>query len=130
NQQFASIEYRVPLKVGGVFNTGANYYRTRDTGTSLLGDIRNDAWSARVGYARGGHKFEVAYTRIDGDQPFDYVWNSFDIELDAASQGSDFNSPNERAWSARYDLDAVIFGIPGLGSPARYIRGSDIDGCA
>ena len=128
NQQFASIEYRVPLKAGGVFNTGANYYRTRDTGTSLLGDIRNDAWSARVGYAMGGHKFEVAYTRIDGDQPFDYVWNSFDIELDAASQGSDFNSPNERAWSARYDLDAAVFGVPGLSFTARYIRGTDIDG--
>ncbi|MBH3430165.1 OprD family porin [Pseudomonas alkylphenolica] len=128
NQQFASIEYRVPLAVGGTFNTGINYYRTRDTGAALLGAIRNDAWSTRAGYALGGHKVELAFTQIDGDQPFDYVWNSFDIELDAASQGSDFNSPNEKAWSARYDLDAVVFGVPGLTFTARYIRGTDIDG--
>lgn len=128
HQQFASIEYRQPLQVGGVLNTGVNYYRTRDAGNALLGDIRNDAWSTRVGYALAGHKFEVAYTRIDGDQPFDYVWNSFDIELDAASQASDFNSPNERSWSARYDLDAAVFGVPGLSFTARYIRGTDIDG--
>lgn len=127
-QQFASIDYRRPLNIGGVFNTGINYYRTRETGAAVLGTLRNDAWSSRVGYAAGGHKVELAYTQIDGDQPFDYVWNSFDIELDAASQGSDFNSPNERAWSARYDLDAAVLGVPGLSFTARYIRGSDIDG--
>lgn len=128
NQQFASIEYRVPLNVGGVFNTGVNYYRTRDTGSALLGSIRNDSWSARAGYSKNGHKFELAYTQIDGDQPFDYVWNSFDLELDAAAQGSDFNSPNEKSWSARYDLDAAVFGVPGLTFTARYIRGTGIDG--
>ncbi|WP_321848112.1 OprD family porin [Pseudomonas paraveronii] len=128
NQQFASIEYRVPLKMGGIFNTGINYYRTRETGAALLGNIRNDSWSTRAGYSAGGQKFELAYTQIDGDQPFDYVWNSFDIELDAASQGSDFNSPNEKAWSARYDLDAAVFGVSGLTFTARYIKGTDIDG--
>lgn len=128
NQQFASLEYRMPLTMGGVVNTGVNYYRTRNTGAALLGDIRNDAWSAHAGYALGGHKFELAYTKIDGDQPFDYVWNTFDIELDAASQGSDFNSPNEKAWSARYDLDATVLGVPGLTFTARYIRGTGIDG--
>lgn len=128
NQQFASIEYRVPLQVGGTFNTGVNYYRTRDTGSALLGAIRNDSWSTRAGYARNGHKFELAYTQIGGNQPFDYVWNSFDIELDAAAQGSDFNSPNEKSWSARYDLDASVLGVPGLTFTARYIRGTGIDG--
>lgn len=128
NQQFASIDYRLPLTVGGVINTGVNYYRTRNTGAALLGDIRNDAWSARMGYTLGGHKVELAYTQIDGDQPFDYVWNSFDIELDSAAQGSDFNSPNEKIWSARYDLDAAVLGVPGLSFTARYLRGTDIDG--
>lgn len=82
----------------------------------------------RSGYSNGYQKFELAFMHVDGDQPFDYVWNSFDIELDAASQGGDFNSPNERTLSVRYDLDADVLGVPGLTFTARYIRGTEFNG--
>ena len=39
---------------------------------------------------------------------------------------SDFNSPNEKAWSARYDLDAAVLGVPGLTFSAAYAHGDDI----
>lgn len=128
NQSFFSAALAQPLGNGLTFKTGLNYYRTRDTGSALLGEIDNDSWSARVGLGVGAHAFTLAYTRIDGDTPFDYVWNTYDIELDSASQVSDFNNPNERSWQARYDFDFVGVGIPGLSLTARYVRGSDIDG--
>ncbi|MCY1449101.1 Porin D [compost metagenome] len=81
-----------------------------------------------AGLAAGAHGFKLSYTRIDGDTPFDYVWNTYDLQLDAASQVSDFNNPNERAWEARYDYDFATLGVPGLSLTARYVRGTDIDG--
>lgn len=127
-QSFLRIDFSQPLGEALAFNTGFNLYRTRDTGKALLGRLDNDAWSTHVGLTHGGHGLTLAYTRIDGDTPFDYVWNTYDIELDSASQISDFNNPNERAWLLRYDLDFAPYGIPGLSLTARYVRGSDIDG--
>lgn len=127
-QSFASADWIWPLAEGLNFNAGFNYYRTRDTGKALLGEIDNDSWSTHVGLGAGAQKFTLAYTRIDGDTPFDYVWNTYNLQLDSASQVSDFNNPNERIWTARYDLDFAAFGIPGLTLTARYVRGSDIDG--
>lgn len=127
-QSFFSVALTQPLGDGLTFKSGLNYYRTRDAGKALLGEIDNDSWSARVGLGVGAHAFTLSYTRIDGDTPFDYVWNTYDLQLDSASQVSDFNSPNERAWQARYDYDFAALGIPGLGLTARYVRGSEIDG--
>ncbi len=128
NQSYFGLALSQPLGDGLTFKTGLNYYRTRDTGSALLGEIDNDSWSARVGLGVGAHAFTLAYTRIDGDTPFDYVWNTYDIQLDSASQVSDFNNPNERSWQARYDYDFAGVGIPGLTLTARYVRGSEIDG--
>ncbi|MCY1268730.1 Porin D [compost metagenome] len=127
-QSFFRVDFRQPLGDDLTFNTGLNYYRTRDTGKALVGAIDNDSWSTHVGLGYGAHAFALAYTRIDGDTPFDYVWNTYSIELDSASQVSDFNNPNERSWQARYDYDFAALGVPGLSLTARYVRGTDIDG--
>ncbi len=128
NQQFFNVDYVQPLGEQLTLKTGVDYYRTRDSGQALAGKIDNDAWSVHAGINAGGHGFKLSYTRIDGDTPFDYVWNTYDIQLDAASQVSDFNNPNERAWEARYDYNFAVLGLPGLSLTARYVRGSDIDG--
>lgn len=128
NQQFFNVDYVQPLGDSLTLKTGLDYYRTRDSGQALAGKIDNDSWSVHAGINAGGHGFKLSYTRIDGDTPFDYVWNTYDIQLDAASQVSDFNNPNERAWEARYDYNFAVLGLPGLSLTARYVRGSDIDG--
>ncbi|OHC13129.1 MAG: porin [Pseudomonadales bacterium GWC1_66_9] len=128
NQAFLGVDWNQPLREGLKLRAGAKYYRTRDTGKSLMGDINNDSWSANVGLDVGAHSFTVARTHIDGDTPFDYVWNTWDFYLDSFSQSSDFNSPNERVWMARYDYDFASLGIPGLSFTTRYMRGTDIDG--
>ncbi|SEJ50950.1 outer membrane porin, OprD family, partial [Azotobacter beijerinckii] len=128
NQLFLGFDWKQPLREGLTVKAGAKYYRTRDTGQSLMGDINNDSWSAYVGLNTGAHGFTVAHTEIHGDTPFDYVWNTWDFYLDTASQSSDFNSPHERVWMGRYDYDFVGLGIPGLTFTTRYMRGTNIDG--
>jgi len=75
----------------------------------------------------GAHSFMLAYQRIDGDQPFDYLGDGDSIYLANSLYYSDFNSPNERSWQLRYDFNFVGVGLPGLTFMTRYIRGSDID---
>lgn len=128
DQQFFRVDYVQPLGERLAFNGGLHGYRTREAGSALLGGLDNDTWALRAGLTWGGHGVELSYTRVDGDTPFDYVWNTYDIELPSASQVSDFNNPNERIWQARYDYNFADLGVPGLTLTARYVRGTDIDG--
>jgi hypothetical protein len=128
DQSFARVDFRQTLSDTLAWDTGLNYYRTRDSGSALLGAIDNDAWSTHLGLDVGFHRFLVAYEQVRGDSPFDYVWNTYDLELDNASQWSDFNNPNERSWQASYTYNFAGLGIPGLSITGRYLRGDNIDG--
>jgi len=128
NQTAFYADWQQPLSKGLGVNAGFKYFRTRDTGQSLLGDISNDSWSAHLGLTAGAHAVTLTHTRIDDDSPFDYLWNTWDFFLNTGSQISDFNNPNERTWMLRYDYDLAALGIPGLMLITRYVRGTDIDG--
>ncbi len=114
NQSFARVDFKQRLTPTITWDTGLNYYRTRDSGDALLGKIDNDSWSTHLGLNVGFNRFLLAYEQVRGDSPFDYVWNTYDLELDNASQWSDFNNPNERSWQASYTYDFAGLGLPGL----------------
>jgi len=128
NQTALYADWKQPLTDGISLNANLRYYRTRNTGKSLLGQFENDSWSAQLGLTAGAHAVTIAHTRIDKDSPFDYVWHTWDFFLNTNSQVSDFNNPNERIWMLRYDYDFSGLGIPGLSLITRYVRGTDIDG--
>lgn len=128
NQTAFYADYSYPIEPGLSVNTGFKFYKTRNTGKSLLGHIDNKSWSAHVGAVVNAHAFSLTHTRIDDDSPFDYVWNTWDFFLNTGSQISDFNNPNEHVWMLRYDYDFAALGIPGLTLITRYLRGTDIDG--
>ena len=71
--------------------------------------------------------FTLAYQKINGDTPFDFVGGD-SIYLANSIKYADFNGAHERSWQARYDLDLTTFGIPGLKFMTRYVTGSQIDG--
>lgn len=116
------------------FALDVNLYHTRDEGRANAGDIRTTAYSSQVSYAFGRHRLAIAYQRIIGDTPFDYIGfgnngsgafgNS--IYLSNPIMASDFNGPNEKSWQLRYDLDMAASGFPGLSFMARYVFGYDI----
>lgn len=114
------------LKQPGVF-LDANLYHTRDTGEALAGAIDNTAFSLSGKYTVDAHAFTLAYQKINGDTPFDFVGGD-SIYLANSIKYADFNGAHEQSWQARYDLDFSTFGIPGLKFMTRYVRGSQIDG--
>ena len=104
-----------------------NYYKAVDEGKKLLGEFDNNIWSARIGVKVGAHSLAVSHQRNNGDDDFDYLRQSDSIFLNNSIQYSDFNSPKERSWMLRYDLDMQPFGIPGLSFMARYGKGTGAD---
>ncbi|WBH51663.1 Porin D [Pseudomonas aeruginosa] len=109
------------------FSLDGNLYRTRDQGRSRAGAIDTLAYSLQLKYRVGAQGFSLAYQRVHGDTPFDFVGGD-SIYLANSIKYADFNGPGERSWQARYDLDLAPFGLPGLSFMARYVSGRAIDG--
>lgn len=105
----------------------ANLYHTRDTGQALAGAIDNTALSLSGKYTVDAQAFTLAWQKINGDTPFDFVGGD-SIYLANSIKYADFNGAGERSWQVRYDLDLATFGLPGLKFMTRYVRGSGIDG--
>jgi len=104
-----------------------NYYKAVDEGRKKLGEFDNAIWSARLGVKVGAHSLALSHQRNNGDDDFDYLRQSDSIFLNNSIQYSDFNSPKERSWMVRYDLDMQAFGIPGLSFMTRYGQGTGAD---
>ncbi|WP_271408841.1 OprD family porin [Pseudomonas sp. Q1-7] len=132
-QYYGNLNWNIPFADTQAVNLDFNVYRTTDKGDSNAGEIDTTAWSAAAAYSVGAHKFTLAYQKVSGDEPFDYIsmdgQNSGDsIYLANSVQYSDFNGPNEKSMQARYDLNMAEYGVPGLSFMVRYITGDDIDG--
>ncbi|KRP74406.1 porin [Pseudomonas paralactis] len=104
-----------------------NVYKAVDEGSKQLGEFDNTIWSARLEVKVGAHSVAVSHQRNNGDDDFDYLRQSDSIFLNNSIQYSDFNSPKERSWMVRYDLDMQAFGIPGLSFMTRYGKGTGAD---
>ncbi|WP_330114335.1 OprD family porin [Pseudomonas sp. JS3066] len=132
-QYYGNLNWNIPFTDSQALNLDFNAYRTTDKGDASAGEIDTTAWSAAAAYSIGAHKFTLAYQKVSGDEPFDYISmdgkNSGDsIYLANSVQYSDFNGPNEKSMQARYDLNMAEYGVPGLSFMVRYITGDDIDG--
>ncbi|BBP78765.1 outer membrane porin, OprD family [Pseudomonas gingeri NCPPB 3146 = LMG 5327] len=136
NQYYANVNYTLPLAAQQSLNFDFNIYRTTDTGSALAGDIDNTAFSFATAYSfLNAHTITVAFQKVRGDTPFDYVGvgdrnnrGGDSIFLANSIQYSDFNGPGEKSWQVRYDLKMAEYGIPGLSFMARNIHGTGIDG--
>lgn len=101
-----------------------NLYRTRDQGAARAGDIDTLAYSVLASNRRDGQTFTLAYQRIDGDTPFDFVGGYLANSVKYAY----FNGPQERSWQACYDLDFTALGVSAVKLTVRYVRGHGIEG--
>lgn len=127
NQYYAGTSVTWPLSDELALIGGFNFYNAKDEGRQRLGQFDNDIWSARLGVRYGAHTVALTHQRNNGDDDFDYLRQSDSIFLDNSIQYSDFNSPKERSWMLRYDLNMAAYGVPGLSFMTRYGRGSDAD---
>lgn len=127
NQYYVGSAASYPLNDDVSLFGDFNYYKAVDEGKKLLGEFDNNIWSARLGVKVGAHSLAVSHQRNNGDDDFDYLRQSDSIFLNNSIQYSDFNSPKERSWMVRYDLDMQAFGIPGLSFMTRYGKGTGTD---
>jgi len=127
NQHYAGTSLTYPLTDSITLFGGLNYYKAVNEGQQLLGTFSNDIYSGKIGVQFGAHSVALSHQRNNGDDDFDYLRQSDSIFLDNSIQYSDFNSPKERSWMLRYDLDMASYGIPGLTFMTRYALGTDAD---
>ncbi|EQM72045.1 OprD family porin [Pseudomonas tohonis] len=127
NQYYFGTTLNYPLSDNMALIGGFNYYKAVDEGKRLLGEFDNDIWSGKIGVQFGAHTLALSHQRNNGDDDFDYLRQSDSIFLDNSIQYSDFNSPKERSWMVRYDLNMKDYGIPGLSFMTRYAKGTDAD---
>jgi imipenem/basic amino acid-specific outer membrane pore len=136
-QYYSNVNYTLALPAEQSLNFDFNIYRTTDKGRADAGNIDNTAWSLATAYTfLPGNTVTVAYQKVRGDTPFDYVGfgdngagaTGDSVFLANSIQYSDFNGPGEQSWQARYDLKMDNYGVPGLSFMARYVNGKDIDG--
>lgn len=126
HRYYGNANYNIPFSDRNALNFDFNIYRTLDEGKALVGAIENTTWSLASKYSFGAHALSVAFQKVDGNDGFDYIgFNA--IYLANSLQYSDFNSPREESWQARYDLNMAEYGMPGLSLMARYVRGDNID---
>ena len=123
NQYYYDFDYTWALSEGITLNPGLHYYHTQDTGKALLGDIDNNTFSLHLALGIDGHKVTAVYQRVNGNTPFDYIYQGDSVYLDNSQQYSDFNGPNERSWKLQYEYDFAGLGIAGLTASASYSRG-------
>ena len=127
DQYYFGTSLTQPLTDNLALIAGFNYYNVQDEGKQLLGELNNNIWSAKLGVSYGAHTLTLTHQRNNGDDDFDYLRQSDAIYLDNSIQYTDFNSPKERSWMVRYDLDMTPFGVPGLSFMTRYGKGTDAD---
>ncbi|MBB4820559.1 hypothetical protein HNP29_003954 [Pseudomonas alcaligenes] len=127
DQYYVGTSLSYPLNDQVSLIGGFNLYKAVDEGSQQLGEFNNTIWSGKVGVRFGAHTLALTHQRNNGDDDFDYLRQSDSIYLDNSIQYSDFNSPKERSWMVRYDLDMAAFGVPGLSFMTRYGKGTDAD---
>lgn len=126
-QYYGNLHFNQQLSADSSLLLDSNIYRTLDDGNAEAGSINNTAYSLSAKYRLGSQAFTVAWQKIDGDTPFDFVGGD-SIYLANSIKYADFNGAHEQSWQARYDLNFDTLGVPGLKFMARYVTGDKIDG--
>ncbi|EPJ8785329.1 OprD family porin [Pseudomonas aeruginosa] len=127
-QVYFGARHRQPLGGERALRVDLDAYRTRDSGQSRFGRIDTLAGSLALGYEQGPQRITLAYQRVRGGQPFDYMAfgdgrSSASMVLANSVGYSDFNGPGERSWQVRHDLDLGALGLPGFSLHALHARG-------
>lgn len=98
-QYYADVDYTYEIDDNWSLNPGAHYYKTVDSGDSLLGRIDNNTYSLHFAVGYRQHTVTAVLQKVNGNTPFDYINQGDSIFLDNSQQYSDFNGPNEKSRS-------------------------------
>ena len=94
-QAYLNLNYQL-----GDWRFDGNLYDTRDTGAASAGAIDTLAWSLAGRYRFAAQALTLAYQKVQGDTPFDFVGGD-SIYLANSIKYADFNGPGERSWQLK-----------------------------
>jgi hypothetical protein len=113
NQYYYDFDYTHTLSEGVTLNPGLHFYHTQDTGKALLGDIDNNTFSLHLALGIDGHKVTAVYQRVNGNTPFDYIYQGDSVYLDNSQQYSTSTAPTSVPGSCNTSMT-----LPASASPA------------
>lgn len=140
NQYYLNSNLILPLSTDKALTFDFNLYRSLDSGAGKAGRINLTTASLSSALSAGAHTFTIGFQINDGDQPQDYAAiggtspgvaagkYSQGIYLANAAEISDFNAPNEKTVSLRYDLNGSAYGMDGWSMSVKQVFGRGIDG--
>lgn len=123
---YVNTNYLLPLTSAQSMEFDFNAYDTKSIDEARSGDLDNVIWSMQATYRLGAHSFSTAYQQVSGKG--DYVYGpdgNANYWFANSIQYSDFDYEDEKSWQARYDLNMVAYGVPGLSFMTRYVKGFD-----
>ncbi|RMQ43232.1 OprD family outer membrane porin [Pseudomonas cichorii] len=124
-QQYLNVVHSQPL---GNWVLGANlgFFKGKDDGSSLAGDMDNKTWSAMLSARHGSSTFYLGLQKVSGDSAWMRVNGTSGGTLANDSYNSSFENAKERSWQLRHDYDFAALGVPGLTLMNRYISGENV----
>ncbi|MDF5814405.1 OprD family outer membrane porin, partial [Pseudomonas aeruginosa] len=96
--------------------------RSRTRGRQVMGELDNDIWSVRGGFAYGPHQVLLSYQRNNGDDDFDYLRHDR-LHLPGQLDPVQRLQLRSRNVADVYDLDMAAFGVPGPSFMTCQVRG-------
>lgn len=126
-QYYTNLHHTIELTPAQNLKFDFNLYHTDDQGKALAGPINNTIYSLAATYRFYQHGITLAYQKVEGDTPFDYIGGDSEWIANSAKIAK-FNGAGEKSWQLKYDLDMAGYGVPGLKFFARYVTGSGING--
>lgn len=102
------------------------YFDSNDSGSSRGGNIDNRNLNGLFTVTHLGHAVTFGYQKMIGSSAFPII-NGTDPYTANLMTSQPFIRPNEKSLQLRYDLNMVMFGLPGLSFMSRYAKGTNID---
>jgi hypothetical protein len=124
NQSLLGIEQRYALNAQNQLLADVRYYRSRDDGQALAGEVDNDVIMANFALQRGVHKLSVGTLSHFGQTAFPYL-SGGETGMFLDTWPAEFLNAKERAYSIRYEVDLKHY-VPGLRFMTRYTKGVNI----
>lgn len=111
----------------GEFKSDLRYFLSDEAGEGKAGSVDNQSIIANFSYQQGTHKITLGGHLLSGDTALPYISSSEALRMAELAMNSDFSNPDEHYWDVRYDYDFAGWGIPGLTTVARFMKGTNIE---
>lgn len=126
NQHYVGLKHQHKFNDTTRLVTDFRVFDTQDAGSSLQGEIDNQAYNFMSMLSYGSHKFGLGYQHMSGETAFPLLSGWTPAPFLTQWGSISFYKAKERSVQFRYDYDFAAMGIDGLYFMTRYIMADHI----